>query len=91
MSLSDSPVAALKGYIEVLRNDLMDVRAERNRLKDLVAVLCDHLADQAFPMGRPHGACCECERCAAWTDMQHARVAIDHPKAHDVEHNPYKA
>lgn len=59
--------------------------------KAIIALLCEHLEDHAFPAGNTHGSLCECELCHVWMDLQHARVAIDDPKAHDIELNPYKA
>lgn len=66
------------------------MRAELHRLKGHISRLTDHLEDLAFPWGSPgHGAECECKECEAWGDLQHARMAVNHPKAPTIENNPY--
>lgn len=63
---------------------------EVTQLRHLVTQLSDHLERMGFPFGKPHGPTCECEDCEAWTDMQHARMSVNHPKAPEIETNPYK-
>ena len=60
------------------------------QFKAIISLVCEHLETQAFPFGRPqHGLSCECDQCKVWGDLQHARLAINDPKAPDIELNPY--